>query len=49
MFNDEHFAQDATLLSHAGASDVVDAYFADPDWRDKAPPNRSFRRCCKRF
>lgn len=42
MFNDEHFAEGATFLTHAGASDVVDEYFADPDWREKKPPHQKY-------
>jgi len=42
MFNEEHFSQGATLITHAGASDVVDAYFSDPDWQKKPPPHQSF-------
>jgi hypothetical protein len=42
IVNDEHFSEGASLILHAGASDVVDAYFMDPEWQRHAPPHQPF-------
>lgn len=42
IFNQEHFAEGANLLTHTGASDVVDDYFADPDFAGKPTPSQKF-------
>lgn len=49
MFNDEQFDAGATFLTHAGASDIVDAYFADPDWRGKPAPRQKYPTLLEQF
>jgi hypothetical protein len=42
LFNQQHFAQGANMLTHTGASDVIDNYFADPDYARKLPPSQKY-------